>query len=221
MYKKVFAIMINICLILLITGCSLLSQEPIGEKSEGRFPPSDFSSLEPTEKPAPTPTPSPTVDPAMLLLDSMTIEEKLGQLLIVGYNNNEQAEEMIKDHKVGGMVLYKRNYENFEELYLLTRKLKEYNQEYSFPIWIAMDEEGGSVTRLPSGKTPIPDARKVGSFEDLKLTKATGWVIGRELAAAGVNLDFAPVVDIVSNLDNKFMLRRSFGSTPEMVSPIR
>lgn len=226
MYKRALVIVLYISIMVLFSGCGLVTQ--LGENPPAHTPPPSpivtegSSSAEatpvPTKKPVPTLAPSPTVDPVILLLNSMTVEEKLGQLLIVGYNNDEQAEKMIKDHKIGGMVLYRRNYDDFEKLYQLTQGLKDLNQDSSFPLWIAMDEEGGTVTRLPPGKTPIPDARKVGSFEDLELTRATGWIIGRELAAAGVNLDFAPVVDIVSNPINTFMLKRCYGSTPQMVS---
>ena len=169
MYERTFAMLVYICLTLMFLGCSLVTQEPIEDNPPTDIPtpsstmevgiPSNVASPKTTEKPVPTITPSPTVDPVMLLLDSMTVDEKLGQLLIVGYNNDEQAKNMIKNHKVGGMVLYSRNYRSFEELYLLTQQLKEDNQENSFPLWLAMDEEGGSVTRLPPGKTPIPDAR--------------------------------------------------------------
>jgi beta-N-acetylhexosaminidase len=151
------------------------------------------------------------------VLESMTLEEKLGQLLVVGYPSNDLAEKLIREYKVGGIVLFSRNFDTFEELYEITKQLKEYNRANSLPLWIALDEEGGTVSRLPAGKTPVPSARIVGSYEDLQLTKATGKVIGEELAA-GANLNFAPVVDIVDNPKNEFMLKRSYGSTPEMVS---
>lgn len=173
------------------------------------------------ETAAPTEEPVPTQDPDSRyreMLESMTPEEKIGQLLVVGYPSREEAEKAIRDHKVGGFVLFRRNFETFDDLFEITRELKEQNRENPLPLWIALDEEGGTVSRLPAGKTPIPGARKVGSFDDVELTRSTGRVIGREMAAAGANLDFAPVVDIVDNPENEFMLKRSYGSTAEMVS---
>ena len=175
----------------------------------------------PTKEPTPTKEPVPTVDPDRPykeVLESMTADEKLGQLLIVGCLNNEEASQMIRNHKIGGAVLFSENFETFDQLVQITKQWKEYNEGNPLPLWIAMDEEGGTVSRLPAGKTPVPGARVVGSHEDVRLTKSTGTVIGRELAAAGANLDFAPVVDIVDNPENQFMLKRSYGSTPDMVS---
>jgi beta-N-acetylhexosaminidase len=183
------------------------TEEPAEETSA----PADTGDMEPDPRPD-------SESEYREILASMTLEQKIGQLLLVGYFSDEQAETMIRDHKVGGIVLFRRNFDTFEELHQITGRLREYNQKSPLPLWIALDEEGGTVTRLPSGKTPIPDARKVGSFDDVSLTRATGWVIGREMAAAGANLDFAPVVDIVDNPDNEFMLKRSYGSTADMVA---
>jgi beta-N-acetylhexosaminidase len=176
-------------------------------------------SPKPSPMPAPSAKPAPTEEERFKeILGGMTVEEKLGQLLIIGYSDAEHAETMIKEHNIGGFVLFSRSFDTFDQLYELTSKLRENNEEDPLPLWIALDEEGGTVTRLPSGRTPIPDARKVGGLDDPDLTETVGWVIGREMAAAGANLDFAPVVDIVDNPENAFMLKRSFGSTPEEVS---
>ena len=233
MRKKLIILSILMTSLLLLPACSL---------NENRKKPSDGISSETAvpeqtavshdnrqDSPLPTPVPTlpqaPSPEPTLgedemykEILYNMTLDEKLGQLLIVGYSSDEHAENMIKEHMIGGIVLFSRNFDSFEKLYEITGRLKEYNERNPLPIWIALDEEGGTVSRLPFGKTPISDPRRIGSFGDAELTEAVGWVIGREMAAAGTNLDFAPVVDIVDNPENKFMLKRSFGSTPDEVS---
>ena len=231
MNKKHFAMgsfgQSGVCLLLvcvLLSSCSLQmgrDDPPSQEETEspaGSGQPADSTrgnGTSPSKKPLPSEDP---YLPYRKILESMTPDEKIGQLLVVGCRNNEEASQMIRDHKVGGVVLFRDNFKSFQQLYQLTRQWKGYNEGNPLPLWIAMDEEGGTVTRLPEGKTPIPGAREVGRHEDTQLTKATGKVIGKELAAAGANLDFAPVVDVVDNSENKFMLDRSYGRTPEKVS---
>jgi len=220
----------GVCLLLvcvLLSACSPQTGQNGGSPSpsgEGMNPPAESgqpadsapgSGTFPSKKPVPSEDPD---LPYRKILESMTPDEKIGQLVVVGCRNNEEAAQMIRERKVGGVVLFRDNFESFDQLYQLTKQWKGYNEGNPLPLWIAMDEEGGTVTRLPEGRTPIPGAREVGRHEDTQLTRATGKVIGRELAAAGANLDFAPVVDVVDNPENKFMLDRSYGDTPEKVS---
>lgn len=156
------------------------------------------------------------------ILSKMTLEEKIGQLLIVGFpkeTNKEALQDYIDKYKVCGFILFNRNYTDFDSQYSLINGLKEMNSlNNPLPLFISVDEEGGSVSRLPKGGTRFPDARQVGKAEDPGLTQETGKVVAQELKAAGINLDFAPVLDIVNNPDNKLLIKRSYGSTPEVVS---
>ena len=152
----------------------------------------------------------------------MTLEEKVGQLLIVGFPQDarkETIQDYIDNFKVSGFILFKRNYMDFDSQYTLVKSLKEMNSlENPLPLFISVDEEGGTVTRLPKGGTHFPDAKLVGKAGDPKLTYKTGEVIGQELRASGINLNFAPVLDIVSSSENKLLIKRSYGSTAEAVS---
>lgn len=159
---------------------------------------------------------------AAAILGNMTLEEKIGQLLIVGFpqeTDEDAIDEYINDFKVSGFILFNRNYKDFDSLYKLVNDLKEKNSlRNPLPLFISIDEEGGTVSRLPKGGTHFPDARLVGAAEDPELTYNTGKVIGRELKASGINLNFAPVLDIVSSSENKLLIKRSYGSTAESVS---
>ena len=225
--KRSFSFIVIIIIVLLLSSCSPGTDSEADPNQASSEPVPEGTPSTSDDKPNPTQTPAPTLesDPGQVeeaqyreILNTMTLDEKLGQLLVVGYESDNQAEKMIREHKVGGIVLFSRNFDDFDQLYHITEQLNEYNQASPLPLWIALDEEGGTVTRLPSGKTPIPDAREVGSHGDVELTETVGWIIGREMAAAGTNLDFAPVVDIVDNPENTFMLKRSYGSTPKEVS---
>ena len=155
------------------------------------------------------------------MLASLTLKEKIGQLVILGFSNDISEEELnnyIKVDKVSGFILFSRNYKNFKELYALNHKLKSLNINNPLPLFISIDEEGGTVSRLPKEITKIPDPFYFGSLDDVKLTEESGTIIGKQLCAAGVNLNFAPVLDILSNKKNKLFLKRSYGKDAETVS---
>jgi beta-N-acetylhexosaminidase len=80
---------------------------------------------------------------------------------------------------------------------------------------VAIDEEGGDVTRLHARSgSPVLGPAALGAADDLDLTRDTGWLVGAELAATGVDLDLAPVADVNNNPDNPVIGTRSFGADP-------
>ena len=83
---------------------------------------------------------------------------------------------------------------------------------------VAVDEEGGDVSRLHAGHSPVLGAAALGSADDLDLTRATGRAIGLDLAAAGIDLDLGPVADVNSQPDNPVIGVRSFGADPSLVA---
>ena len=83
---------------------------------------------------------------------------------------------------------------------------------------VAVDEEGGDVTRLHTRTgSPVLGAAQLGAIDDLALTAAAGRAVAADLAAAGIDLDLGPVADVNSNPDNPVIGTRSFGSDPELV----
>ena len=84
---------------------------------------------------------------------------------------------------------------------------------------IAVDEEGGDVSRLhTSTPSPVLGAAALGAVDDLQLTEAVGGWIGAELAAVGITLGLGPVADVNSNPDNPVIGTRSFGTAPDLVA---
>jgi beta-N-acetylhexosaminidase len=84
----------------------------------------------------------------------------------------------------------------------------------SLPPLVAIDEEGGRVTRLPAPFRPLPPMRRLGALGDPELVRRAGHAVGRALAALGINLDFAPILDVDSNPANPIIGDRAFSSDP-------
>ena len=116
---------------------------------------------------------------------------------------------------LGGVVLYARNVESRDQLRLLTDDLRSERDD----LVIAIDEEGGDVTRLEAGTgSSYPGNGALGVVDDAELTERVAASLGAELADVGVNLDFAPVADVNTNPQNPVIGIRSFGADSELVA---
>ncbi|HKV30379.1 MAG TPA: glycoside hydrolase family 3 N-terminal domain-containing protein, partial [Candidatus Dormibacteraeota bacterium] len=112
---------------------------------------------------------------------------------------------------LGGLVLYARNLSSPAQLARLTSAVHDTRDD----TLIAIDEEGGDVTRLEAATgSSYPGNLALGRIDDVTLTHAVAGQIGRELVAAGIDLDLAPVADVNSNPDNPVIGVRSFGDRP-------
>ncbi|MBK5942287.1 beta-N-acetylhexosaminidase [Halorhodospira halophila] len=125
----------------------------------------------------------------------------LGPLMIgiEGVELPAQSRELLRHPAVGGVVLFARNFQNVQQLHDLTRDIHAVREP---PLLIAVDQEGGRVQRFREGFTPLPPASWLGRLNDLdphqaRLTaQRTAWVMAAELRACGVDLSFAPVLDL-------------------------
>ena len=116
---------------------------------------------------------------------------------------------------LGGVVLYAWNVESAEQLASLTGELRAERDD----IIVAIDEEGGDVTRLEAAYgSSYPGNAALGVVDDVELTRRIAASMGAELARAGVNLDFAPVADVNTNPQNPVIGIRSFGSNADLVA---
>lgn len=218
------------CLLLLVTlligGCSGAARNPSSsagegtgasgsngtETNQGQTPPSTPEAPEEPEKPA---------DPAAKLLDELSTEEKIGQLVLVGMDGtepNDVTRQLIEEYHVGGFIFYKNNIQDTKQALALFNGLKTANQNKAVPLFLSVDEEGGRVSRMPGELAKLPAARKIGNTGSTELAGQIGEIIGKELAGFGLNLDFAPVLDVNSNPDNPVIGDRAFGTKPEIVS---
>jgi beta-N-acetylhexosaminidase len=116
---------------------------------------------------------------------------------------------------LGGVVLYAWNVESHEQLATLTAALRGERED----VLVAIDEEGGDVTRLEAATgSSYPGNAALGAVDDVELTEAVAVSLGADLREAGVNLDLAPVADVNSNPLNPIIGIRSFGADTELVS---
>ncbi|WP_326469852.1 glycoside hydrolase family 3 protein [Actinophytocola sp.] len=116
---------------------------------------------------------------------------------------------------LGGVALFSRNIVDRAQVRALTEALKAENPD----VIIAIDEEGGDVTRLEADQgSSRPGNLALGVVDDLELTEAVARSIGRDLAGAGITLDYAPSADVNSNPDNPVIGVRSFGADTELVA---
>lgn len=156
-------------------------------------------------------------------LQDMTLEEKVGQLLMVHFHGNvanEEARTLIRNSYVGGFIYY--NWSNDlispEQVRSLSRGLQKLTLEnrHPIPLLIATDQEGGIVARI-KGFTIFPGNKALGEAGDPELAESSAFYIGQELQAVGVNMNLAPVVDVNCNPRNPIIGIRSFGDNPEKV----
>jgi len=156
-------------------------------------------------------------------IDGMSLNEKIGQLVIVGldgYTTDANMTNLIKEHKVSGVILFGNNVKDSNQLVDLTNSLKSKNSQNKIPLFISVDEEGGRVSRMPSEIKKLPSNQVIGSKNDSDLSYNIGKVIGEELKLFGFNMDFAPVLDINSNPNNSVIGDRSFGNSLSIVTKL-
>lgn len=157
------------------------------------------------------------------LISTMTVNEKVGQLLIFGIGGPKVgpvAKAHIIKRLVGGVILYDKNIRDPEQLAKLTAALQEHSIKTpkGIPLLIAIDQEGGSVARLKKGATTLPGNLALGATRSVVLAEKAGRLTGVELAAVGINMNFAPVIDVNTNPHNPVIGVRSFGESPDLVA---
>lgn len=140
----------------------------------------------------------------------LTLEEKVCQKLIIGCNssNVDLLVEMIEKYHIGGVILYKKNYNSYEEMVDVINRLKKANRNNKVPLFISIDQEGGRVNRLPSEFERILNIYDM-SKKDKKLIYENGLITGKILSSLGINMNFAPVLDIYNN-SSKVLYKRCF-----------
>lgn len=152
----------------------------------------------------------------------MTLQEKIGQRLMTGFSGTEMTEEFIetvKKHKIGNVILFRENVRDCQQLQKLCRDIQELvRRETGHSAFIAIDQEGGIVTRLQDDSVNVPGAMALGATGDPENARHAGVIIGRELRALGPNFNFAPTVDVNSNHHNPVIGVRSYGDDPHMAA---
>ena len=152
-------------------------------------------------------------------MPTAVLRRTISQLFMVplpGPRLDQESRRLLAEHPPGGVVLFRRNIRSASQLARLTAEIHELGAG-PIPL-VALDHEGGRVDRLPRPFTHFPPAATVGARGDVRVVEAVGRAMGRELAAVGIDLDFAPVLDVLSNPRNRVIGDRAFGSDPRRVA---
>lgn len=155
------------------------------------------------------------------MADLEQLKRRIGQRVIFGFEGTRLSPELQRldeEWGLGGFILFKRNLQQFEQVMDLTEELWARGQ--GTPPFIGVDQEGGAVHRLPQPFTVFPDMAHMGAASSVSVAYEVGAVIGRELTAAGFNLNFAPVLDLSTNPDNPVIGRRSISADPDKVASL-
>lgn len=151
---------------------------------------------------------------------STRLRRLCGQLLTVGFEGASAPADLlarVAASEIGGVMLFRPNVESPEQVAALVGELRRAAPP-DLPLVVATDQEGGAVQRLRAPLTVWPDMTSVASAGDSALTRAVGAALGGELAALGIQWDFAPVLDVHTNPENPVIGRRAFGCTQDVVT---
>ncbi|MGW7161223.1 glycoside hydrolase family 3 N-terminal domain-containing protein [Paenibacillus taichungensis] len=158
------------------------------------------------------------------LISYMTVSEQVGQMLMpdirqwngkVTTTVHEGLKRSIHDQDLGGLILFDKNIVDIRQLTTFTHDMQR--EAGDIPLFLSIDQEGGVVKRIPGG-TNLPGQMALGATGDTALAEAAGQLTGEELKALGIQINFAPVLDINSNPDNPIIGIRSFGSDADLVT---
>ena len=145
---------------------------------------------------------------------------------LTGYSKVTAAGEVTKQcfirYPVGGVIYMAGNLIDTEQTRIMLSNMQDYSVEYlGFPVFLGVDEEGGTVARIAGnrafGVEDVGNISEIGASGNCDLAYQAGSTIGAYLSALGFNLDFAPVADVWSNKKNTVVKYRSPGSDPELV----
>ncbi len=195
----------------------------------------ETESIPQTEEPEATETQTvvdPLVEQAAQIVSGMTLEEKVAQMFFItpealtGYGQvtvaGDATNEAYQKYPVGGLIYNSQNLVDIDQTKTMMAKMQQYaDSRISLPVFLGVDEEGGSVTRIASneayGITNVDNMSDIGATGDTQNAYQAGVTIGTYLSDLGFNLDFAPVADVLTVSDS-VIGNRSFGTDSELVA---
>ena len=155
----------------------------------------------------------------MLIWKRGEVVEQLGQLIMTGIEGpvlKERERDFIKNCGIGGILLFSRNFHHPKGLAELVTSIQELRREY--PLFIAVDQEGGRVIRFKEYFSQFPSMRAIARLNSLELCFRSFEIMAKELKVCGININLSPVCDLVEENLDTVIGDRSFGETPLSVS---
>lgn len=154
-------------------------------------------------------------------INSLTLNEKVGQRFIFGVNsdNIDDIIKLIKKYHIGGVILYKKNYNTYDEMLNVVKKIKNANKDNKIPLFISIDQEGGRVNRIPKEIHNLKNIYDVSKI-DSTLVSDYANIISKILYESGINMNFAPVMDIYNGSKSNALYKRCFYGNADNISKL-
>ncbi|HYG38357.1 MAG TPA: class A beta-lactamase, subclass A2 [Cytophagales bacterium] len=159
---------------------------------------------------------------------SPSLDDKIGQMIMMGINerkslsSTDPLRKELNANKMGGIILFEKNISNSNSYENLKKLISDLQAETSTPLFISIDEEGGKVHRLKEkyGFVAMPSAAYLGNLSNMDSTFFYADRLAAQLADLGINMNFAPAVDVAINPNNPIIAKveRSYSDDPEMVT---
>lgn len=207
------------CLILLLGGCSLT---PDNSKGAYLTPIPGGTSTAQVINLAPQPTSPPLTDSqlAMHIVQGMSLAQKLGQMVIVefyGATVNTDLSQMIQGNQIGGVLIENKN-GNAQSRTQLVSLDAAMQKAASVPLFISTDFEGGVVNELRQITGERASEQSIGATGNPTMAYNAGRSAATDLTGLGLNVNFMPIVDVLTNPNNPGLPMRTFGSDPTLVT---
>lgn len=159
------------------------------------------------------------------IVAGLSLEERAGQLMTVSWHGTAitpALEAMIRVRRIGGVLIHTENFGDAASLGALVNDLQRIAREAkTLPLFVAIDQEGGAVTRIGNGATLLPGNMALAATPDPAAAVRTAvGILCRDMRATGVNWDLAPDADVNNEPRNPIILNRSFGSDPSRVAAL-
>ncbi len=204
MRATLYAVLVLVALISVLTGCANSSGEGPGSGARDETTVNE-QAKEPHE--------------GRSALAGMSVEDMVGQMFVVSVGGTEPdyyIEKMVRERNIGGVILFGHNMKSEKQTESLVCQLQKLSlrTEPAVPLFVAVDQEGGAIASVP-WVAPEPAAAEVGRRADPDEAHKIAARIGRQLLRAGINTDFAPVVDTGYGAA---IGNRSFGEDPDLVA---
>ncbi|HEU5229848.1 MAG TPA: glycoside hydrolase family 3 N-terminal domain-containing protein, partial [Ktedonobacteraceae bacterium] len=197
-------------LLFIITGCSSTTGSAI--------PPTVTPSVSST----PVPTPTPPSDDVLIArtVHNMTLDQKLGQMVISEFYTstfNNDLQQMIENNHISGVLIENKN-GNAQTRDQLVALNKAMQAKAHIPLFISTDYEGGIVNELRQITGERPSEATIGAANDPQKAYDAGHSAATDLTGLGLNVNFMPIVDVLTNPQNPGLPQRTFGSDPTLVT---
>ena len=149
----------------------------------------------------------------------MNLFERAAGVVMAGFDgcSIDEARDAVAQAPFGGYILFARNVTSLERVRALTDALRARAEP---PPLIAIDQEGGRVTRIRDGVTDLPPMMALGATRSEQLAVSAGEQLAFDLRRSGITIDFAPVFDLALQPGNTVIGNRAFGASPELVSQL-